>query len=229
MPVFVHLTPHSAVPAIRRGGIAPGKRRGLSRGVYAMPVTPSFQISHQWLRELRRGGGGTIVAVYFRIPDDEPVEIGHYNQGHLPMTAAEAVAVMLGVENNDPAAAREADANAQAQARRRRGRARSNAPALPTSPEGFEVIIPRRIAAAEILRIAVPPQVVGWRYSPCAKGRPPCACLCCERGNQGVQKLALAAAEAELTGRRTKATIFGLDTPAYERALLKARGRRKKA
>ena len=213
------------MPAIRRGGIAPRKRRGPSRGVFAMPVTPRFQISHQWLRELRRAGGGTIVAVYFRIPDDEPVEIGHYDQGRLPMTAAQAVAVMLGVESNDPTAAREADARAQAQARRRRGRARSDDDALPTSPEGFEVIIPRRIAAAEILRIAVPPQVVGWRYSPGAKGRPPCACLCCERGARGVGKLAQAAAEAEVTGRPAKATVFGLDTPAYERALLKARRR----
>ena len=72
MPVFVHLTLHSNVASIRRGGIGLRKRRFRPRGVYAMPVTRNYYVSHQWLRELRRHGGGTIVAVYFRVPDDEP-------------------------------------------------------------------------------------------------------------------------------------------------------------
>ena len=36
--------------------------------------------------------------------------------------------------------------------------------------EGWEVIIPRRIASKEIHRIRSLPQVVGWRYFPAAKG-----------------------------------------------------------
>src|SRR4051794_15800290 len=120
MPVFVHLAPHSSLPAIRRGGIA--IRKG-QKGIYALPVTRNFQVSHQWLRELRRQGGGTIVAVYFRIPDDQPVEIGHYDRGHIPMTASEAVAVMLGAEGNDPDQARAADKRADKRAEKRRGAA----------------------------------------------------------------------------------------------------------
>jgi hypothetical protein len=41
------------------------------------------------------------------------------------------------------------------------------------SREGWEVIIPRRIAAKEIHRVRSLPQVVGWRYYPDAQGKPP--------------------------------------------------------
>jgi hypothetical protein len=66
-----------------------------------MPVTPNYYVSHQWLRELRRRGKGTISAVYFRIPDDEIVSVGHYNQAHQEMTAADAVATMMAAENRE--------------------------------------------------------------------------------------------------------------------------------
>jgi len=45
------------------------------------------------------------------------------------------------------------------------------------SREGWEVIIPRRIAANEIHRVRSLPQVVGWRYDPGARGKSPyCTC-----------------------------------------------------
>lgn len=197
MPVFVHLTPHKNVPAIRRGGIAPGRH---TRGVYALPVTRNFQISHQWLRELRRDGGGTIMAVYFRIGDDEPVEVGHFSSRRVEMTANEAAALMLGAEQRDPTQARAADAASKAV---KAGRV------LPSSPEGYEVIIPRRIAASEILRVKVPPQVVGWRYRPGANGEAPCACICCERGRFGIRRLERAVEAAEAAGKTTKIRLFG--------------------
>jgi hypothetical protein len=51
------------------------------------------------------------------------------------------------------------------------------------SAEGFEVVIPRRVEASEILRVKPVAQVVGWRYFPGAHGRPPCGCLgCLEKG-----------------------------------------------
>src|SRR5687768_5607826 len=102
MPVFVHLTSQRNLPSIRRGGIALKKRRLRLRGVYALPVTRNFYVSHQWVRELKRLGGGTIVGVYFRIPDDEMVEVGHYDSLHVSMTAAEAVALMVAAEQRDP-------------------------------------------------------------------------------------------------------------------------------
>ena len=84
MPVFVHLAPERDLRSIRRGGIVPPRSRFGPRGVYALPVARNFYVSHQWLRELRRGGRGTIVGVYFRLRDDEPVEVGHYHAGTCP-------------------------------------------------------------------------------------------------------------------------------------------------
>jgi hypothetical protein len=98
--MFVHLAPASRVPLIRRNGIGRLRRAGGGRpgGLFAVPVTRNFYVSHQWLRELKRRGQGPIAAVYFRVPDEEPVWVGHYNQAHQPMTAAEAVAEFLSSE-----------------------------------------------------------------------------------------------------------------------------------
>ncbi|WP_280403709.1 hypothetical protein [Nocardia brasiliensis] len=51
MAMFVHLTPEKNVRRIRRAGI---KVQGA--GVFCVPVLPSYVLSHQWLRELRRHG-----------------------------------------------------------------------------------------------------------------------------------------------------------------------------
>ena len=102
--MFVHFAPESAVAQIRRRGIARSRREsrdGCPRGTYAVPITRDFYLSHQWLRELKRRGGRTISAVYFRIPDDELVWVGHYNHAHQSMTAAEAVAVFMAAENRE--------------------------------------------------------------------------------------------------------------------------------
>jgi hypothetical protein len=95
--MFVHLAPKSRVALIRRNGI-----RRLSRaradtpgGVFAVPVTPSFYVSHQWLRELRRRNAGPLAGIYFRVPDEEQVWVGHFGQAHCRVTAAEAVASFL--------------------------------------------------------------------------------------------------------------------------------------
>jgi hypothetical protein len=158
MAMFVHLAPQSRVLQIRRSGIrrlrkATGNFPG---GVFAIPVTRNFYVSHQWVRELKRRNQGPIAGIYFRIPDDEQVWVGHYNQAHRWMTAAEAVAEFLTVE----------DAN------------------------GWEVVIPRRIEAREIHRTRQLPQVIGWRFFPNAKGKPPfCACKFCTRGEFGAKRL----------------------------------------
>jgi hypothetical protein len=64
-----------------------------------MPVTRNFYVSHQWLRELKAGGQRTIVGVYFRVPDDEEVWVGHYNSEHVCMTADQATALVVGQMN----------------------------------------------------------------------------------------------------------------------------------
>jgi hypothetical protein len=48
--------------------------------------------------------------------------------------------------------------------------------------EGWEVIVPRRIAADEIHRVRSLRQVFGWRYYPGAHGKRPCPCPYCTRG-----------------------------------------------
>lgn len=154
--MFVHLTPEKRVKNILRNGISRLRKfSNGARGIFAMPVTRNFYVSHQWLRELRRRGSGLIGGIYFRIDDSQMVSIGHYNQSHQTMTAAEAVASIM----------------------------------YSDSPEGFEIIIPRRIEASEIHRVRELPQVVGWRYYPQSHGRKPCGCPFCQRGQFGARKL----------------------------------------
>ena len=102
MALFVHLTPEKNIKAIIGAGIKPGYKRGtLPESVFAVPVTPNFYVSHQWLRELRRSGQRTICGVYFRIPDEETVHIGHYNENHRAVTATEATAIFMEAENRE--------------------------------------------------------------------------------------------------------------------------------
>lgn len=154
MALFVHLAAEKETDSIRRVGIKPRRLKqplvdGYDRIVFAMPVTDDFHVSHQWLRELKRSGQRTIVGVYFRIPDEQPVMIGHYNQNHQVLSASEAVGVIFNAEQS----------------------------------EGFEVIIPRKIEPAEIQKINSVPQVMGWRYYPGAKGKKPCGCPYCTKGD----------------------------------------------
>jgi len=142
MALLVHLTPEKNARRIRRAGITAS---GSRRGVFCMPVMPSYVLSHQWLRELRRGGQRQIIAVDFRIPDDEPVLVGHYNAAATEMAAAEAVSVILHAED----------------------------------ARGYEIVVPRSIAAGELHRVRHVRQVTGWRYQPNAHGRQPCACPAC--------------------------------------------------
>jgi hypothetical protein len=158
MAMFVHLTLESRVALIRRNGIRRLRRAAgdFPGGVFAVPVTRDFYISHQWLRELKRRNQGAIAGVYFRIPDDERVWIGHYGLAHRWMTAAEAVAEFMSAAD----------------------------------VQGWEVVIPRRIEASEVHRVRRLPQVVGWRFSPGAKGKPPfCTCKFCTRGEYGARRL----------------------------------------
>lgn len=104
MPRFIHLAPEPLTGRIRRNGIQPTRvgdwlaRNGvpeLDRLVWAFPVTPSFAVSHQWLRELKREGVRTLVAVVFRIADDEPVLARHYREAPRRMTATQAAGLIL--------------------------------------------------------------------------------------------------------------------------------------
>lgn len=102
MAMFVHLTPEKNLKSVLRNGISRlRKPANRPQGVFALPVTRNYFISHQWLRELKRRGQGVIVGIYFRISDEETVWVGHYGQAHQEMTAAQAVEVMMNPENKE--------------------------------------------------------------------------------------------------------------------------------
>src|SRR5882724_671055 len=98
--MFVHLADEKDASSIARAGIRlPRTRQGWTRGVYAMPITRNYYVSHQWLRELKRRGQRTVVAIHFRIPDDQTVLLGHYNVDHITVTAAQASGIVMAANN----------------------------------------------------------------------------------------------------------------------------------
>lgn len=90
MTMLVHLIDERSAASVKRSGLrggectirASGKSVSLADAVYAMPVLPNFFASHQWLRELKRGGMRSIVAAYFRQRADTLVWVGRYNAEH---------------------------------------------------------------------------------------------------------------------------------------------------
>ncbi|MET7642412.1 HEAT repeat domain-containing protein [Streptomyces sp. NPDC005426] len=162
MAMFVHLTPAANAARIRKSGIrAVSHGRDDDKGLFCFPVLPSYTLTHQWLRELaRRSGPRGLVAVHLRLPDDEPVTVGHYSnrpgRAHVPTTAGDAVHRVATMED----------------------------------PRGWEVFLPRAVTRAEVHRVRAVRQVTGWRYFPDSNGRPPCTCYGCRvRGEYGSQRL----------------------------------------
>ncbi|MFI6611307.1 HEAT repeat domain-containing protein [Streptomyces sp. NPDC050507] len=103
MAMFVHLTPAAHAARIRKSGIrAVSHGRDDDKGLFCFPVLPSYTLTHQWLRELARHGGPRgLVAVHLRLPDDEPVTVGHYSNRPAPTatTASEAVRRLAALED----------------------------------------------------------------------------------------------------------------------------------
>lgn len=56
-------------------------------------------------------------------------------------------------------------------------------------PMGYEILLPRSVRKSEIHKVRSVSQVIGWRYYPKAKGKPPCTCDFCIRGEFGANKL----------------------------------------
>lgn len=95
MAQLIHLTDERLLNRIAKSGIRTTNWGDKIRCVYATPVLPDFQVSHQWLRELKNKGIRTIGAIQFRIPDEESVLVGRYNEDPLSVTAAQAVKVFM--------------------------------------------------------------------------------------------------------------------------------------
>jgi hypothetical protein len=91
MVIFVHLTPEKNLDFILGHGITRLRQQGdHPKGIFAMPAARSFYVSHQWLGELKERGHLTVAGLYFRVPESEPVWVGHYLRDHLEMTSVEA-------------------------------------------------------------------------------------------------------------------------------------------
>jgi len=72
----------------------------ISQGVFCMPVISDFYATHQWLREIKMcQSSSNIIAVYFKIPDNETVFFGHYNDEIIKTTASEAHRILNEAED----------------------------------------------------------------------------------------------------------------------------------
>ncbi len=92
MPTLVHIADAKLSSKIANAGILPGKA---TRVVFFMPVVQDHLVSHQWLRELRRSGVRTFVGVYFRLPSEELVWAGRYNEPHRELPLGDAIGQLM--------------------------------------------------------------------------------------------------------------------------------------
>jgi hypothetical protein len=97
MPQFIHLADDKELASIERNGIRADSETWSHRGVFAVPVLPSYTMTHQWLRELKRRGMKTLSAVQFFLPAREPVFVGSYRDREpISTTASGAVGIFRG-------------------------------------------------------------------------------------------------------------------------------------
>jgi hypothetical protein len=98
MARLVHITADTDAARIRRHGVRARRLAWLIEGedcfVWAFPVLPSYTLTHQWSRELKRWGRHTLAAVTFAIGDRETVYVGHFSNWPLRMTAAQAIGLI---------------------------------------------------------------------------------------------------------------------------------------
>lgn len=93
MARFIHLTDERLLGRLKKSGISMTRGRARIRCVYATPVLPDFQVSHQWLRELKSRGIRTIGALQFKIPDDEEVLVGRFSEQPVAVSASRAAKI----------------------------------------------------------------------------------------------------------------------------------------
>jgi hypothetical protein len=101
MPILTHLTSEKDAEAINRSGIkAASTGHGTPKGVFCMAIIPDYFATHQWLRELKRRGQSTIVAVDFRLRSDERAWFGHYVRPHTETTVGRAIRMLMETEDS---------------------------------------------------------------------------------------------------------------------------------
>lgn len=96
MPRFVHIADEKNAKKIEKNGIKIGEERN---GIFCMPVSNDFSISHQWLRELKRNGAKNLVGVYFKIKSNEKLWFGKYFENHQYKEAGNAIKEFKNIED----------------------------------------------------------------------------------------------------------------------------------
>lgn len=102
MAVFVHFTDGNNKNSIIKNGIKLQTihYENINKGIFCMPVIPDFYATHQWVRELKQyHSGNEIIAVYFKIPDEEIVFCGKYNEAIIETKASEAHNKFMNLED----------------------------------------------------------------------------------------------------------------------------------
>ncbi len=61
----------------------------------ACAILPDYFATHQWLRELKRRGQRTMVAVDFRLRSDERAWMGQANRRHFETTVGRAIGRLM--------------------------------------------------------------------------------------------------------------------------------------
>ncbi|HWA01515.1 MAG TPA: hypothetical protein VG841_14500 [Caulobacterales bacterium] len=97
--MFAHITAAKLESAIRRAGLGRVRRemsgaRLRRQAVFCFPVLESHTLTHQWTREVLKWRRQPLIAVYFRVPDNEPVLCGRFANPACAISAAEAVRVI---------------------------------------------------------------------------------------------------------------------------------------
>ena len=94
MATFVRIFPEADRASIQRSGIRVTKTKShQAAGVFVSPVTENYVHTHQLMREVQRVRNVPKLAARIRIPDTQGVRIGKYNERHIEVAAAEAIAI----------------------------------------------------------------------------------------------------------------------------------------
>ena len=102
MAVLVHFTEEKNKNSIVKNGIKLETihYENIKKGIFCMPVIPDFYATHQWVRELKQyNSGNEIIAVYFKVPDEEKIFCGKYNENIIKTNAVEAHNILLNLED----------------------------------------------------------------------------------------------------------------------------------
>src|SRR4051794_7251522 len=93
MVTLVHLTTASSADKVRRGGLVPSRTHFNFIGVHSQTASPTLFATEQWLSQVRKDAG-SVLAVYFEVPDDERVELAHLGSCHCEMVISEAISII---------------------------------------------------------------------------------------------------------------------------------------